>query len=464
MIRGGLHWELEPGGLDRRGPSATQLFVGSFGALVLVGTLGFLVLPGLYTGPRLGLVDALFTATSAVCVTGLIVVDTATYFTRAGQAWILLLVQLGGLGIMTLATMLIVALGQRLSRDWEEITGGQARVLSHMNEVSLIRGVVWTTLSIEAIGALGLWLLWQGDLGTEAVWHAVFHAVSAFCNAGFSTFSDSLSGYRGSPFTLIWVSALIILGGLGFVVLADLWARYVRGASTRLSLHTKLVLFVTTLLVVGAATLFLVFESHFDLRVLGPVDRAVNAWFMSVTARTAGFTTIDYGTASNASLFLTMLLMLVGGSPGSTAGGLKTTTVAVLLLLVWCRVHGRDDTSIVGRTIPKDTAERAAGIVIGSLLLLGICVFILLLTEYPLETELDRARFVALAFEAHSAFGTVGLSMGPTSDLTVGGRLLVVFLMFIGRVGPLAVASSMALARAKRSVHYRYAHEDVVVG
>lgn len=464
MLRTSLGWELAPAGLDRRRPSATQLFVGSFVGLVLVGTLGFLVLPGLYVGPRLGVVDALFTATSAVCVTGLIVVDTATYFTPVGQAWILLLIQLGGLGIMTLATLLIVALGQRLNRDWEEITGGQARVLSHIDEISLIRAVIRTTLALEALGALGLWALWQGELGPGAIWHATFHAVSAFCNAGFSTFSDSLSGFRGSPATLLWVSALIILGGLGFVVLADLWVHYVRRESRRLSLHTKIVLIVTVLLLVGATALFLLFESHFDLRVMGPLDRAVNAWFMSVTARTAGFNTIEYGTASNGSLFLTFLLMLVGGSPGSTAGGLKTTTVAVLLLLVWNRLRGRDETSILGRTIPKDTAERAAGIVIGSLLLLGVCVFILLVTEYPLETELDRARFMSLAFEAHSAFGTVGLSMGPTADLTTGGRLLIVFLMFVGRVGPLAVASSMALARARRPVRYRYAHEDVVVG
>jgi len=466
MLRTSLLWESalgSPAG-NRRGPSATQLFVASFLGLVAVGTIGFLVLPGLYTGPRLGFVDALFTATSAVCVTGLIVVDTATYFTPLGQAWILLLIQLGGLGIMTLATLLIVALGRRLTRDWEQVTGGQARILSHVDEISLVRAVVRTTLALEAIGALGLWALWRDPLGATAPWHAVFHAVSAFCNAGFSTFSDSLTAFRTSPATLVWVSALIILGGVGFVVLADVWGRVVRREPRRLSLHTRLVLVVTGLLLVGASVLFLVFESHFDLRAMGPLDRIVNAWFMSVTARTAGFNTIDYGTAANASLFLTLLLMLVGGSPGSTAGGLKTTTVAVLLLLVWNRLRGRDETSFLGRTIPKDTAERAAGIVIGSLLLLGVCVFILLVTEYPLETELDRARFLSLAFEAHSAFGTVGLSMGPTAELTTGGRLLIVFLMFVGRVGPLAVASSMALSRAGRPVRYRYAHEDVVVG
>ncbi|MFO7588306.1 MAG: TrkH family potassium uptake protein [Gemmatimonadota bacterium] len=466
MLRPSLRWEpsLAPAGGARRGPSATQLFVGSFIGLVLVGTLGFLLLPGLYAGPRLGFVDALFTATSAVCVTGLIVVDTATFFTPLGQAWVLLLIQLGGLGIMTLATLLIVALGQRLTRDWEEVAGGQARVLSHVDELSLVRAVVRTTLALEAIGAVGLWALWRHELGRAAPWHAVFHAISAFCNAGFSTFSDSLEGFQGSPATLLWFSILIILGGLGFVVLADLWERYARGSARRLSLHSRIALIVTAVLLVAATALYLLFETHFDLRGMGPVDRTVNAWFMSVTARTAGFNTVDYGTASNASLFLTLLLMLVGGSPGSTAGGLKTTTVAILLLLVWNRLKGRDETSILGRTIPKDTAERAAGIVIGSLLLLGVCVFILLATEYPLETELDRARFLSLAFEAHSAFGTVGLSMGATAELTTGGRLLIVLLMFVGRVGPLAVASSMALARARRPLRYRYAHEDVVVG
>jgi len=460
-------WDLDPlkpPTARRRGPSALQVFVGSFALLILVGTLGLLLLPGLYTGSRLGFVDALFTATSAVCVTGLVVVDTATYFTPFGQAWILLLVQLGGLGIMTLATLIILALGQRLTRDWEQVAGGDVRVLHRIDEVSLVRAILVYTVAIESVGALVLWLLWRGELGSAAVWHAVFHSISAFCNAGFSTFTDSLAGFQGDAPTILWISVLIILGGLGFVVLADLRAWIVARGSRRLSLNSRIVLIVTGLLLTGSALLFLVFEAHFDLAAMGLFDRTVNAWFMSVTARTAGFNTIDYATATNASLILTLLLMLIGGSPGSTAGGLKTTTVAVLLLLLWTRLRGRQETSVFGRTIPRDTAERSAGIVVGSLVLLGACVFILLLTEYPLETELDRVRFLSLVFEAHSAFGTVGLSMGATPDLTTAGRLLIVFLMFVGRVGPLAIASSMAMPRVRHSPQYRYAHEDVVVG
>ncbi len=467
MFLSSQRWDLDPfhaPTAGRRGPSALQVFVGSFAGLILMGTLGLLLLPGLYTGARLGLVDALFTATSAVCVTGLVVVDTATYFTPLGQAWILLLVQLGGLGIMTLATLIILALGQRLTRDWEQVAGGEVRVLPGIDEVSLVRAILVYTLAIEAVGAFVLWLLWRGELGSAAAWHAVFHSISAFCNAGFSTFSDSLMGFQGDAPTVFWISVLIILGGLGFVVLADLRAWIAGRCSRRLSLNSRIVLVVTALLLAGGTLLFLVFEAHFDLAAMDLLDRTVNAWFMSVTARTAGFNTIDYATATNASLILTLLLMLIGGSPGSTAGGLKTTTVAVLLLLLWSRLRGRQETSVFGRTIPRDTAERSAGIVVGSLVLLGACVFVLLLTEYPLETELDRARFLSLAFEAHSAFGTVGLSMGATPDLTPAGRLLIVFLMFVGRVGPLAIASSMAMPRARRFPQYRYAHEDVVVG
>ncbi|MGW8282494.1 MAG: TrkH family potassium uptake protein [Gemmatimonadota bacterium] len=467
MLMRSLRWDLDPfrpPAAGRRGLSAVQLFVGSFAGLILVGTVGLLVLPGLYTGPHLGFVDALFMATSAVCVTGLIVVDTATYFTPLGQAWILLLIQLGGLGIMTIATLIIVALGQRLSRDWEQVAGGDPHALSGMDAASLVRLVIRYTLVIEAVGALGLWLLWRTRLGSGAVWHAVFHSVSAFCNAGFSTFSDSLSGFRSDAATLVWISALIIVGGLGFVVLADLRRWVVAAKVRRLSLNSRIVLVVTAFLLVGGALLFLLFESHFDLESMGLPDRTVNAWFMSVTARTAGFNTVDYATATNASLLLTLGLMLVGGSPGSTAGGLKTTTVAVLLLLLWSRLRGRQQTSVFGRTIPPDTAERSAGIVIGSILLLGVCVFVLLTTEYPLETELNRARFLSLVFEAHSAFGTVGLSMGATPDLTGAGRLVIVFLMFVGRVGPLAIASSMAMPRGRRPLDYRFAHEDVVVG
>lgn len=447
-----------------RGPSATQFFVGSFALLVAIGTLGLLLLPGLYTGEGLGLVDALFTATSAVCVTGLIVVDTATYFTPLGQGWIALLIQLGGIGILTLATLLISVAGRRMSLELEKAGGGRAMSRDYPGQRAVLMAVLKLTLALELLGAVVLWFLWRGRLGDlGAIWPAIFHAISAFCNAGFSTFSDSLVQFRSAPLTLLLVSALIILGGLGFLVIDDVRLR-LGGRRRRISLHSRLVLAATAFLLLGGALLYLLFETHFDLRQMGTGDRLANAWFMSVTARTAGFNTVDYSGASNASIFLTMVLMVVGGSPGSTAGGLKTTSVVLLLLLLRYRLAGRVHTSVMGRTIPQETLERAAGIVVGGLLVLALFIFVLLVVELPAHGELDRGHFLKLMFEAHSAFGTVGLSLGATPDLTVGGRILMALLMFIGRVGPLALATSMVMRGNRQAAKIRYAHENVVVG
>jgi trk system potassium uptake protein TrkH len=435
----------------------------SFATLIALGTAGLLVLPGLYTGPRLGIVDALFTATSAICVTGLTVVDTATYFTPLGQAWIALLIQLGGLGIVTFATLIIVMLGRRATLGMEEAAGGQAWVV-RIDETTLVRAVVVSTLLIELSGASLLWLAWQDDLGAVgAIWPALFHAISAFCNAGFSVFSDNLAGYQRAPGVLLTVAGLIVTGGIGFLVLADLHARYVSRKGVRLGTHTRIVLAVTALLVAGTTLLFLLFESGGELAQLGWFDRAVNALFMAVTPRTAGFNTVEYDAVSNASLFLTIILMVIGGSPGSTAGGIKTSTFALLALAFWVRLRGRRMVSVAGRTIPEETVNRAAGLAVGAMAILTAAIFLLAVVELPAAE--DRARFLRLVFEAHSAFGTVGLSMGwTTQTLSALGRLILVALMFVGRVGPLALASAMAFAEGRVAVKYRHPYEDVVIG
>lgn len=444
---------------------ATQLFLLAFAVLIAVGTVGFLVLPGLYTGEGLGLVDALFTATSAVCVTGLIVVDTATYFTPLGQAWIALLIQLGGLGILTFTTLVIGMLGRRASLGATEAAGGQAMALSHLNPGQLVRYVLAATLVLEVVGGVALWWAWKGDFGAAgAVWPAVFHAISAFCNAGFSIFSDSLEGFAGRPSVVGIVSALVVLGGLGFVVLADLWARWGRPEVRRFSTHSRLVLIATAALLGGATALYLGFELPHTLREMGWVDRLTNAWFMAVTPRTAGFNTVDYDALANPSLFLTILLMIVGGSPGSTAGGVKTTTMALLGLAFFQRLRGREHVSVAGRTVPPETIQRAASLTVGGLVLLAAGVFALSTVEHAGADATDRVEFLRLVFEAHSAFGTVGLSMGVTDTLSSAGRLVIVALMYLGRVGPLAVASAMAVAVGRRKTQYRYAEEDVVIG
>ncbi len=442
--------------------SGVQFFVLSFAALVAVGTVGLLVLPGLYTGPRLGLVDAVFTAASAVCVTGLIVVDTATYFTRWGQLWLLFLIQAGGLGILTFATLIIRFLGRRNALEVETAVGtGVAAQLGDPRR--LLRAVVTLTLGIEAVGAVGLWLLWRGPLGDgPAVWHAVFHAVSAFCNAGFSTFSDSLVGWRGSLPVLLSVSALVVLGGLGFVVLEDLRVRYVARRVRRVTIHTRLVLVTSAILVLGATVVFYGFEAGHTLRELGPVPRWTNALFMAITPRTAGFNSVDYGQVSNPSLALTVALMLIGGSPGSTAGGIKTTSLALLVLLLLARLRGDRRVSLAGRTVRDETTQAATALVVGAIAILAGAIFLLLLSEPPAAAT-DRADFARLVFEAHSAFGTVGLTMTKTAELSPAGRIVITVLMFVGRVGPLSLVAAMALAQGRRR-DFRYAHEDVAVG
>jgi trk system potassium uptake protein TrkH len=462
-----FRWAFEGRDLSgRRGGalSAVQLLALSFVGLIALGTLGLLALPGLYTGPGLSFVDAVFTATSAVCVTGLIVVDTATYFTPLGQAWIALLIQLGGLGILTIATAVIVALGRHPGVSVHESVGQQTPRRSIPSIRRLLRSVVMLTLIAELAGALLLWLGWGSDLGWgTAAGHAVFHAISAFCNAGFSTFSDSLIGFQRAPGILGVVAVLIVLGGVGFVVVADLWVRYLQRRTRRLSLHTTLVLSTTAILVLGAAVLFYLFEGGNTLAGLPGVDRVANAVFMAVTPRTAGFNTVNYDAVSDPSLVLTILLMIVGGSPGSTAGGIKTTTVALLALLFVSYLRGRRDLSIRGRTVPSEIVSLATGIVVAGAVILATAVFLLMLSEVSPETT-DRAVLVRTGFEAVSAFGTVGLSMGTTPALTTAGKLVITFLMFLGRVGPLTLAAAMAIAGRRRRVHYRYAHESVIVG
>jgi trk system potassium uptake protein TrkH len=442
---------------------APQLLVASFAGLIVAGTAGLMLLPGIYAGEPLGLVDALFEITSAVCVTGLSVVDVSRTLAPFGQLWLLLMIQAGGLGILTFASLATAALAGRSSLAVEEAAAGPAELLP-AGPRALVRLVVLSTLAIEAAGALALFALWAPRFGAgEAAWLAVFHAVSAFCNAGFSLFSDNLVGFRRDPATLLVIAALLIAGGIGFLVIQDLRLR-LAGGKRRLSLHSTLVLRVTALLLALATALFFAFESAETLAGLGPGQRLANAFFMAATPRTAGFNSVDYDQLANPSLLLTMGLMWIGGSPGSTAGGVKTTTVALLALLLAARLRGDRAVSSGGRTVPEDTIQRAVGLAVGFVLLLVAFVFALLVTELPqAATDDDRVHLARLAFEAQSALGTVGLSMGVTPQLSPAGKLLIVALMFLGRVGPLAILGAMAL-RGRQRASLRYAHEDVLVG
>jgi trk system potassium uptake protein TrkH len=462
------HWRRLPTGRSwQQRLTPSRLFVGSFLVLIAVGTAGLLVLPGLYTGPRLGFVDALFTATSAVCVTGLIVVDTATYFTVWGQAWLLLLIQLGGLGLITFATVILASLGRRLSLRYEAVVAGPFDAVPALDTKRLVRDVLLFTFAFEAAGALLLYAGWAPRMGpAEAAWPSFFHAVSAFCNAGFSTFSDSLMGFQRDPYTLGVVALLIVAGGLGFLTMEELlaWRRARRERRRyRLSLHSLLVLGTTAVLLVGGAVLFVPFEWGRTLDGLPWWARLVNGAFMSVTARTAGFNAIDYGAATDNANFLTVLLMFVGGSPGSTAGGVKTTTMALLGLLALSRLRGLEATSFAGRSVPEETERRAVGLVVLAALAVTAGIFLLTTTEEAAGPAVTDP-FLRYTFEAFSAFNTVGLSMNLTPTLSTGGRWIILVLMFVGRVGPLTAAAALTRSRRLRASTFRYAYEDVEVG
>lgn len=446
--------------------SPPQLFVGSFLVLVLLGTLGLKALPGLYTGEELSWLDALFTATSAACVTGLIVVDTATYFTTAGQAVVLLLIQLGGLGMLAFTSLIIVALGRRLSLRHGAFATDVLEVVPRVEPRHLIRDIVLFTFAIEAAGAALLYGLWRGELGGDALWAAVFHAISAFCNAGFSTFSDSLIGAQRDGGVLAVVMALIVLGGIGFLTLEEfyLWRRSIREKRRfRLSLHSRLVLVTTAALLLLGWPLFVAFEWEGAFGGLPIGAKLVNGLFASVTARTAGFNAIDYGAATDSTNFLTILLMFVGGSPGSTAGGLKTTTLALVVLLAWSRMRGYEVVSAWGRSVPEETVQRAVGLFVVATLVITAGTFVFTTSEIGTAAHPHGSGgFLRFTFEAFSAFNTVGLSMGVTPDLSALGKWTAILLMFLGRVGPLTFAA--ALARQRRGDGFRFAYEDVIVG
>lgn len=449
--------------------SAPTLFVISFLGLIALGTLGLLVLPGLFVGPRLGMIDALFTMTSAVCVTGLVVVDTATRFTPAGQAWILLFIQLGGIGLITLTSLIIALVGRRLTFRSELIAvptlhGAHGRQLR-----DLTLAVTRFTFAIEAVGAVLLWLQWSPHLGAgEAVWHAIFHAVSATCNAGFSTFSDSLAGFAERPFTLLTISLLVIVGGFGFLSTEELirwWRRGHRRAGVRLSTHTYAAVATTLVLLASGTFLFALFEWNGTLRPFSLVDKLANAWFLSVTPRTAGFNAVGYAEIGNIAAFLTVILMFIGGSPGGMAGGIKTTSLAILVGLAVSRVRGRRYVQLNDRAVPEGTVQRTVSLTLVAGVYVTACLFVLSYTETGAAAAAEaRQAFLPLLFEAVSAFGTVGLSMDVTPHLSGAGKLVLVLLMFVGRVGPMSFVAAIALRGRVVPASYRPALEDVIVG
>jgi trk system potassium uptake protein TrkH len=442
------------------------LLVIGFGGVIILGAL-LLRLPWAHQAGRVNFLDALFTSTSAVCVTGLVVVDTGTDFTRFGQIVIMLLIQAGGLGIMTFAALMFQFLGRRLSlRSQSVLHGSFFQQDIGVNFKTMFRRILWLTAVTELLGVAVLFaaLLPQAAHLGEALFQSVFHAVSAFCNAGFSLYKENLVGVRHNHLFTITIMGLIVIGGLGHTVVHELWqrveCRFPRRRDRdidcqRLSVHARVVLRVTAILIVGGAAGILVLgltaaETSWEARL-------VAALFQSITARTAGFNTVDIGRLPLSSLLIITILMFIGGSPASCAGGIKTTAFAISWAELRARVRGETEVRLLDRRIPNETLWRVSLLL--RLALLWNIVGVLLL----LAIEGGRPGFGMhnVVFEQISAFGTVGLSTGITDKLSALGKLWIIATMFVGRLGPLTLAMWFFTPKPG---HVQYPEGKVMIG
>ncbi len=444
--------------IERRGSlisqmKPAQILALGFAVLILAGAV-VLSLPVSANQGSLPFIDALFTSTSAVCVTGLIVVNTKEFFSPFGQFVIMLLIQFGGLGIMTMATMVALAIGRRISLKERLLMQEALNTFSMEGLVRLTVLIVKTTLIIEGIAALILTVRFLPIYGMpKALGMGVFHAVSAFCNAGFDLFGNSLTMFADDIIVNLVITSLIILGGIGFSVMVDFY--YHRKFSS-CSLHTKIALMMTVTLLVFGTVVFFALE-YTNPNTLSPLTfrgKVLASYFLSVTPRTAGFNTVNTGSLTTATLFLIIILMFIGASPGSTGGGVKTTTLGALLFMIGAIIKGKEDANVFGRRIPQDIINKAFTIIFISVALVMVVTTILTITE--------RLPFLDVLFETMSAFGTVGLSTGVTSSLSAFGKITIIITMFAGRVGPMTLA--VAFARQVKNQAIRYPEERIVVG
>jgi trk system potassium uptake protein TrkH len=442
--------------------SPTRIFVLSFAGVIVIGGI-LLWFPFSATKGPLRFVDALFSSTSAVCVTGLVVIDIGKDLSTLGQVITIVLFQVGGLGIITFSTVFFVLMGRGLSFKGREIVQSTFLHTPRRDFIVIARMVLWFTFITEALGTLFLFIRFSMDFppGT-ALYHAVYNAISAFNNCGYSLFSDSLVRYQGDLIVNLTMMGLIVHGGIGFIVQYEVLSR-LKGVQKRLSVHSRIVLISTALLILSGAFLFYLFERNYIIRDAPVLTKILTSFFQSVTPRTAGFNTVDIGTLTNATLLLMLVLMFIGASPGSTGGGVKTTSVALLVMLMWNRLKGNLDLNVFNRTIPREIVSRSISIIFASAFSIAIITSVLLIAGGgklpPLES---RHHFVEYLFDTVSAFGTVGLSMGVTAKLNDLQKYALILMMFVGRVGPLTLAFSLSRSTGGKSL--TYAEEGVMVG
>ena len=441
------------------GLKPAQLLVITFVMTILIGTFLLTMPLSTKSGQGLDFVDALFTATSATCVTGLAVKDTGTFFSLFGQIVILVLIQVGALGIMTFSVTLFMAAGKKLSNKQAMAMQDVLDQDSMAGILELVGFIAKMTIFLELLGAIFLYVGFEPYISApgQRLYVSLFHSISAFCNAGFSLFSDSLMSYAKDPLINITISLLIICGGIGFIVVKDINDKYVkrkRPMSLGLKLHTKIVVAMTAILLLAGTVLFYVAENNHILKGMNVKDKVLISFFQSATARTAGFNSVDIGALGNASIFMLIILMFVGASSGSTGGGIKTTTFWILIKAFFGNLRNKEHLNSFNRKIPDSTVGKAIAVFILSLALVIVFMYLLSITEHT--------TFRDLIFEVVSAFGTVGLSCGITAKLSVPGKFLITILMFLGRVGPLTII--LAFAGYHKKVNFKYAEERVMVG
>lgn len=447
----------------------TQILVLGFMVVILIGAV-LLTLPvSSRSGNSTSFLDALFTSTSAVCVTGLVVVNSAQHWSIFGKVVIMLLIQVGGLGFMTLATSFFIILGRKISLKERLIIQEAMNQSSLSGMVRLIRNVVIGTFIIEGIGAILLFVVFLKDYPLiEAAAYGIFHSISAFCNAGFDILGpNSLSPYVGDTLLNLVVMALIILGGVGFTVWVDVIQtnKYAKQRSLdirhwfmKLSLHTKLVLILTLAFnLIGFIVFFLLEMNNPEtLKELSVHDKVLSSMFLSISPRTAGFNTIDITGLTDSSKFITIILMFIGGSPAGTAGGIKTVTVGVLFFSVLSIIRNQTETEVFERRLPDDLIRRALAVV-----MIGLSAVVFVTVVLSISEGLD---FLDTSFEAVSAFGTVGLSLGVTPQLSSVGKIVISLTMFLGRLGPMTLAVALAIRSGKKKANIRRPEERVMVG
>lgn len=431
-----------------------RLIIWTFLAIIAAGT--FLLSLPISTTKPISLADAIYTATSATCVTGLIVKDTPLDFTYFGQGVILLMIQIGGLGYMTIATFMAIMLRRKLSHRDQMILKTSLNYDTFSGVVRFLKIVFKMVLAIELLGALLLSIRFALDMPLgKAVWFGLFHSLSFFNNAGFSLFSNSMMDYKFDPAVNLISTTLIIIGGIGYFVILELY--YFRQKElTRISTHTKLTLSTTLILIVAAMFLFLSLE-WFNQKSIGDFDafgKLITGYFYAINLRTAGANSIDVGTLSDSTLFLSTIFMVIGGGVGGTAGGIKVTTFAVIAIATWHSIKGHSDASVFKRTIPHQTVMQAFTILlVGTFYIIAATILI---------SETQDVRFIKIIFEVASAFGTVGLSTGNGGVLSLSanfndfGKMVIVFIMLAGRIGFLA----FTLAFIGKIEEKRYKHAE----